>query len=144
MKKTLLTLAFALTTLCASAFDFDGINLNASLTKITQEIAKRGYVYDESRDCLKGNCRGTEIYMSFNSVDVTEKGKLGQLIIEVPNKDAAVAFEHIKGALNVIYHVVAEDATASVYAVDTDDTQLVLTHKADAIIYTYNTPFYKK
>lgn len=144
MKKTLLTIALAFTTLCASAFDFDGINLSGSFTKITQEIAKRGYVYDESRDCLKGNCRGTEIYMSFNATDVTETGKLGQLIIEVPFKDADVAFENVKSALNVIYHVVAEDVTASVYAVDTDDTQLVLTRKADALIFTYNTPYYKK
>lgn len=144
MKKIMLTLAMTLTAICANAFDFDGISLSENAAKISKEISKRGYVYDDSRDCLKGNCRGTEIYLSLNTSDVTEKGKLGQLIIEIPNNDANAGFDHIRSAFNVIYHVVAEGNGVSTYAVDTDGTQLVITKKEGAIILTYNTPYYQR
>lgn len=49
MKKLFVVLAAMVMTLSASAFEFDGINLNASVNKISAEIAKRGYSYDETK-----------------------------------------------------------------------------------------------
>ena len=72
MKKLFVVLAAMVMTLSASAFDFDGINLNASVNKISSAIAKRGYVYDDKSDAFTGLCRGTQIYMSMNWKDVKE------------------------------------------------------------------------
>ena len=73
MKKLFVVLAAMVMTLSASAFEFDGINLNASVNKISAEIAKRGYTYDEDKDAFTGLCRGTEIYLSLNWKDVKEE-----------------------------------------------------------------------
>jgi hypothetical protein len=142
MKKLFVVLAAMVMTLSASAFDFDGINLNASVNKISSAIAKRGYVYDDKSDAFTGLCRGTQIYMSMNWKDVKEAGKLGQLIVDVPMKEEN-AFAVVSKMLNVIYHV-AEGHKANVYSVDEDGTTLEV-HKSDkGVRLVYNTPYYKK
>jgi hypothetical protein len=142
MKKLFVVLAAMVMTLSASAFDFDGINLNASVNKISSAIAKRGYVYDDKSDAFTGLCRGTQIYMSMNWKDVKEAGKLGQLIVDVPMKEEN-AFTVVSKMLNVIYHV-AEGHKANVYSVDEDGTTLEV-HKSDkGVRLVYNTPYYKK
>jgi hypothetical protein len=142
MKKLFVVLAAMVMTLSASAFDFDGINLNASVNKISSAIAKRGYVYDDKSDAFTGLCRGTQIYMSMNWKDVKEAGKLGQLIVDVPMKEEN-AFVVVSKMLNVIYHV-AEGHKANVYSVDEDGTTLEV-HKSDkGVRLVYNTPYYKK
>lgn len=142
MKKLFVVLAAMVMTLSASAFDFDGINLNASVNKISSAIAKRGYVYDDQSDAFTGLCRGTQIYMSMNWKDVKEAGKLGQLIVDVPMKEEH-AFAIVSKMLNVIYHV-AEGHKSNVYSVSEDGTTLEVHKSAKGVRLVYNTPYYKK
>ena len=142
MKKILFAL-FAMVSMTASAHVFDGIDLNQSYLKITREIATKGYIYDETKDCLKGNCQGTEIYLSFNLTDTKEKNKIGQLIVDIPMKNAT-AFEDAAMIFNVIYHVTNNAASQKTYSVDTDGTTMDLIKTADGIKLVYSTPNYKK
>lgn len=142
MKKLFVVLAAMVMTLSASAFDFDGINLNASVNKISAEIAKRGYVYDEQSDAFTGLCKGTQIYMSMNWKNVKEAGKLGQLIVDVPMKEQN-AMDIIVKMFNVIYHA-ADNGKANVYDVSSDGTTLEVQSSSKGIRLIYNTPYYKK
>lgn len=142
MKKLFVVLAAMVMTLSASAFDFDGISLNASVNKISAEIAKRGYVYDEASDAFTGMCQGTQIYMSMNWKDVKEAGKLGQLIVDVPMKEQN-ALSIVTKMFNVIYHT-AEGGKANVYSVSNDGTTLEVQSSSKGIRLVYSTPFYKK
>jgi len=142
MKKFFLSLAVMLTSISAFAFEFDGINLNDDAIKVTRAISTKNYVTDPVRNCLKGNCQGNEIYLSFNLEDVTTKGKVGQLIVDVPMKNAE-AYDNCIGLLNVIYHQVSKDDSGIVYAVDKDGTTLLLQKSSEGVKLTYNTPFYK-
>ncbi len=145
MKKLFVMLAMMLAT-CGNigAFDFDGINLNLPFIKVAQEISKRGYAYDSERNCLKGVCQGTEIYLSFNYVDVKKKGMVGQLFVEIPMKDATEALQHVTELFNVIYHQVEQTPGIISYEVDKDGTLLHLSQKDGALLLTYNTPYYKE
>ena len=77
MKKFIFALVSLMMSISASAFDFDGIDLNGNAVEITRQIGMKGYVYDDTRDCLRGECKGNEIYLSINYNDVTEKNKIG-------------------------------------------------------------------
>lgn len=140
MKKLFILMAMMFTAFVANAFEFDGIDLNLPYGTVAQEISKRGYVYDSERNCLKGNCQGTEIFLSFNYIDVTKKNQVGQLIVEIPMENTAEALKSTASLFNVVYHLVAPNT----YEVSKDGTQLVLSQKGNSIILTYNTPFYKK
>ena len=48
MKKMFLSLTALLMCLSASAFEFDGIDLNGSFVEITRQISQKGYVYDDT------------------------------------------------------------------------------------------------
>ena len=144
MKKLFVMLAMLMASFAsARAFDFDGIDLNQPFMKVAQEISKRGYAYDSDRNCLKGICKGTEIYLSFNYVDVKKKGMVGQLIVEIPMKNAGEALHNVTELFNVIYHQVEQTPGIVSYEVDKDGTLLHLSQKDGSIILTYNTPYYK-
>jgi hypothetical protein len=142
MKKLFVVLAAMVMTLSASAFEFDGINLNASVNKISAEIAKRGYTYDESSDAFTGMCRGNQIYMSLNWKNSKEAGKLGQLIVEVPMSEEN-AYSVVTKIMNVLYHP-AKGSKGNVYTVDEDGTTLEVSLGKRGIHLVYNTPYYKK
>lgn len=142
MKKLFVVMAAMVMTLSASAFEFDGIDLNARVNKITSEIAKRGYAYDENADAFTGLCRGTQIAMKLNWKDVSEAGKLGQLIVDVPMNEQN-ALNVVTKMFNVIYHV-AEGGKANVYNLSSDGTTLEVVSTANGVRLIYNTPFYKK
>lgn len=145
MKKIFLVFALFIASFSgAMAFEFDGINLNDTYHKVSQEISKRGYVYDEQRNCLKGNCQGTEIYLTINYQDVTDAGYVGQLIVEVPIKNTKYAVEHMAALLNVIYHQISRTDNTVTYDVDPDGTTMVVSQKGGSVFLTYNTPHYKK
>lgn len=145
MKKIILTIALFVASFCsAMAFEFDGINLNSTYHKVSQEISKRGYIYDEQRNCLKGNCFGTEIYLTINYQDVSEPGYVGQLIVEIPIKNTKYAIEHMAALLNVIYHQVDSSSNSVTYDVDPDGTRLVVSQNGGSVFLTYNTPRYVK
>lgn len=139
MKKLFLLMAMMLTAFCANAFDFDGIDLNSTYANVAQEISKRGYAYDSERNCLKGNCQGTEIYLSFNYIDVTKKNQVGQLIVEIPMQNTDEALKNVCTLFNVVYHLVAPNT----YEVSKDGTKLIVNKKGNSIILTYNTQYYK-
>ena len=144
MKKLLSIAIMFLSALGCQAFDFDGISLNNSYYKVAQEISKRGYAYDEGRNCLKGNCQGTEIYLSINYHDVKKKGKVGQLIVEVPIQNEENALSHAISLFNVVYHQApSQDGTIS-YLLDKDGTTLQVTQRGSSLFLTYNTPYYSK
>lgn len=142
MKKLFVAMVAMVMTLSASAFDFDGINLNASVNKISAEIAKRGYTYDEDADAFTGMCRGTKISLTLNWKNVKESGKLGQLIVDVPMQEEN-AFAIVSKMLNVLYHPV-KGGKGNVYAVSEDGTTLEVTLSQTGICLVYNTPYYKK
>lgn len=143
MKKFIVALAAMVMTLSASAFEFDGINLNASVNKISNEIAKRGYTYDEATDAFTGMCRGNQIFLTLNWKNVKETGKLGQLIVEVPMSEEN-AYSVVVKILNVLYHPAKGAKGDNVYAVDEDGTTLEVSLGKRGIHLVYNTPFYKK
>lgn len=142
MKKVFLALMGIMMSLCANAFEFDGIELNGNVVEVTRQISAKGYIYDDAKDCLKGVCQGTEIYLSINYADVTEKNRIGQLIVDVPmpEKDA---LNIVAKTFNVVYHQTAKTADSYSYAVSTDGTSLIVSKTKDGIRLTYNTPYYK-
>lgn len=142
MKKIIFAFIAMMVTMGASAFDFDGINLNASVNKITAEIAKRGYSYDEESDAFTGLCQGTKIFVKLNWKNVKESGKLGQLIVDIPMDDKN-AVATITKTFNVIYHV-AEGGKANVYNVSADGTTVEVLSVNGGVRLVYNTPYYKK
>lgn len=140
MKKLLISLVALVMSISASAFEFDGIDLNGSMLSITRNISLRGYVNDDANQCLKGNCQGKEIYLSFNFEDVNQKGKLGQLIVDIPMADAN-AINTVKETFNVIYHLV--DGDSSTYLVDNDGTTVTVSNNGKNVRLVYSTPYYK-
>jgi len=124
------------------AYEFDGINLNDESIKVTRQVAKRGYVTDPERGCFKGNCKGKEIYLSFDFDNVTEKNHVGALMIDVPMKHAE-AYENCVELLNVIYHQDAETAEGVKYIVDEDGTVMILSKTNEGIRLTYLTSYHK-
>ena len=143
MKKLFITLTLMLTAFAANAFEFDGIDLNTQYSKVAREISARGYAYDANRNCLKGNCQGTEIYLSINYIDVTKKRMVGQLIVEIPMQNSQQSFAGVTTLLNVIYHQIDKDEHSITYQADKDGTQLVVSQKGESVFLTYNTPYYK-
>lgn len=143
MKKIFLALTALIMSIGAHAFDFDGIDLNGNVVEITRQISAKGYVYDETKDCLKGNCQGTEIYLSINYQDVKQKNKIGQLTVDIPMKSKDPLAD-IATTFNVIYHLVSAENGAYLYSIGNDGTTLVLSKTGDGIRLTYNTPYYKK
>lgn len=143
MKRTLLCLATACMaffgTTTASAYEFDGIDLNAPQQTVTRAISTKGYVYNQEKNCLVGDCQGTQIYLSLNLYDVTETGHVGQLIVDIPVKDAASAIT----IFDVIYHQTANENGKITYAVANDGTTMTLTKTNEGIRIVYNTPYYK-
>lgn len=142
MKKFFLAMVALVMSISANAFQFDGIDLNGSVAEITRQISSKGYSFDESRNCLVGKCQGTEIYLSFNYVDVTKQGRLGQLIVDVPMSEAD-ALEVISKTFNVVYHQIAKGENSYSYSVSEDGTVLIVSKIANGIRLTYNTPYYK-
>lgn len=144
MKKIALIVSIMLLPLFANAFEFDGIDLNGTYTKIIQEISKRGYTYNHERNCLQGDCRGVHIYLSANYIDVSQPGKLGQLIVDVPTEDKSETVEkYYLQLLNVLYHQVDNKDGIPTYLVDKDGTQLTVQVIEGFVRLTYNTPHYK-
>lgn len=143
MKKFVLLLISMIACINAYAFKFDGIDLNGSVGEITRAISMKHYVAAPERpNSLTGLCQGTKIYLSFNLDDVTTKGKVGQLIVDVPNNDATAYLNNAQ-LLNVIYHQVSASEAGYIYSVDEDGTTLLLSKTEDGYRLTYNTPFYK-
>lgn len=146
MKKILLSFVAAcmamLAPVNANAYEFDGIDLNAPQQQVTKEISMKGYIYDQSKNCLVGMCQGKEIALSLNLDEVTEKGHVGQLIVTIPMDNEA----EIKGAMtafNVIYHKTSEVNGVTNYAVANDGTTMAMIRTAKGIQLTYSTPYYR-
>lgn len=142
MKKLLFIATMLLMSIGASAFDFDGINLNGNVIEVTRQISQKGYAYDAEKDCLVGVCQGTEIYLSINYRDVNKDNKIGQLIVEVPMTEKN-ALDIISKTFNVVYHQVSNANNEYVYQVSEDGTKLIVSATAKGVKLTYNTPYYK-
>lgn len=143
MKKLFLALVALVMSCTASAFEFDGIELNHNAVEVTRQISARGYIYDTEKDCLKGNCQGTEIYMSVNYRDTKQKNKIGQLIVDVPmaEPNAMTVVSHM---FNVVYHQISHTSDTYTYQASEDGTTLVVSAIPGGIRLTYNTPYYQK
>lgn len=144
MKKLLtsfvaLCMAFFASTTNASAYEFDGIDLNAPQQQVTREISSKGYIYDQEKNCLVGSCQGTEIRLSLNLFDVTESGRVGQLIVDIPLQD----FNTTATIFNVIYHQTSAVKDSIAYSVANDGTTMTLNKTKEGIRLIYNTPYYK-
>lgn len=126
----------------ANAYEFDGIDLNAPQQQVTREISTKGYTYDTQKNCLVGNCQGTEISLSLNLYDVTESGRVGQLIVDIPfsEKNSVTTATTL---FNIIYHQISSSNGVTTYAVSNDGTTMNLTTTKTGIRLVYNTPYYK-
>jgi len=142
MKKVLVLLFGLLLSTNMFAYVFDGIDLNEESIKVTRQVAKRGYVTDPERGCFKGNCKGKEIFLSFDFENVTEKNHVGALMIDVPMKHAE-AYENCVELLNVVYHQDSVTAEGVKYIVDNDGTVMLLSKTSEGIRLTYYTSFHK-
>jgi len=143
MKKFALLMLSFFACINTFAFDFDGINLNGTFTEISRAISKKNYVTTPDRpEALTGLCQGTKIYLTFDRENVTEKGHIGKLTVEIPNNDAD-AFVNNAQLLNVIYHQIDNTEAGYLYSVDQDGTQLLLSRAEGVILLTYITPYYK-
>lgn len=142
MKKLFILIFGLLVSSNLFAYEFDGINLNEEVIKVTRQVAKRGYVTDPERGCFKGNCKGKEIYLSFDFENVTETNHVGALMIDVPMKHTD-SYENCIELLNVVYHQESESAEGVRYVVDNDGTVMLLSKTADGIRLTYFTSYHK-
>lgn len=145
MKRLIVVFTLMLSSICAGAFEFDGINLNDPHYKVAREISAKGYTYNHERNCLEGVCHGVKLYLSTNYIDVSKGGMVGQLIVNIPlDGDKKTQFDEVTTIFNVIYHQVAAENGTFTYEVDKDGTQLMLSHSDEFITLTYNTPYYSK
>ena len=143
MKKFFLAVMALFLSFTANAFEFDGIDLNGSVADITKQVSAKGYVFDQEKNALKGNCQGTEIFLTFNYVDVKTQGKIGQFIVDIPMKESN-AFDVMTKTFSVIYHLIGKSANGGLqYSVSTDGTTLCVTKVSGGVRLTYNTPNYK-
>lgn len=142
MKKLFIAMVALVMSVSANAFEFDGIDLNASMLSITRNISMRGYVNDEANGGLKGNCQGQDVYLRFNFTDVSQKGKCGQLFVDVPMKQKD-ALDVVKNTFNVIYHQIDPVNGQTTYLVDNDGTTVTIEANTYGVRFTYTTPYYK-
>ena len=143
MKKLFIAVMTLFMSISANAFEFDGIDLNGNVADVTKQVSAKGYAFDQERNALKGNCQGTEIYLTFNYVDVTESSKIGQLVVDIPMAEAD-ALEVISKTFNVIYHQIGKCDKGICYSVSADGTTVTVSKISGGVRLTYNTSYYKK
>lgn len=126
----------------ANAFEFDGIDLNGNIADITKQVSAKGYAFDDVKNGLVGNCQGTDILLRFNYEKVSQQGKLGQLVVEIPMSEPN-SLDIIVKTFNVVYHIKDKADNRYTYVVSNDGTTLTVSKKNDVVLLTYNTPYYK-
>lgn len=142
MKKIFFAVIALILSLNANAFEFDGIDLNGNISDITKQVSAKGYAFDDVKNGLVGNCQGTDILLRFNYEHVSQQGKLGQLIVEIPMSEPN-ALDVIVKTFNVVYHLKEKQENRFTYVVSNDGTTVTVS-KINSLIYlTYNTPYYK-
>ena len=142
MKKIFFAVFALVMSINANAFEFDGIDLNGNIADITKQVSAKGYAFDEAKNGLVGNCQGTDILLRFNYENVSQQGKLGQLIVEIPMSEPN-SLDVIVKTFNVVYHLKEKADNRFTYVVSNDGTTLTVSKKNDVVLLTYNTPYYK-
>ena len=142
MKKIFFAVSALVMSLKANAFEFDGIDLNGNIADITKQVSVKGYAFDEAKNGLVGNCQGTDILLRFNYENVSQQGKLGQLIVEIPMSEPN-SLDVIVKTFNVVYHIKDKADNRYTYVVSNDGTTLTVSKKNDVVLLTYNTPYYE-
>ena len=142
MKKIFFAVFALVMSINANAFEFDGIDLNGNIADITKQVSAKGYAFDEAKNGLVGNCQGTDILLRFNYEKVSQQGKLGQLIVEIPMSEPN-SLDVIVKTFNVVYHIKDKADNRYTYVVSNDGTTLTVSKKNDVVVLTYNTPYYK-
>ena len=142
MKKIFFAVFALVMSINANAFEFDGIDLNGNIGDITKQVSAKGYAFDDVKNGLVGNCQGTDILLRFNYENVSQQGKLGQLIVEIPMSEPN-SLDVIVKTFNVVYHLKEKADNRFTYVVSNDGTTLTVSKKNDVVLLTYNTPDYK-
>ena len=142
MKKFFFAVFALVMSINANAFEFDGIDLNGNIGDITKQVSAKGYAFDDVKNGLVGNCQGTDILLRFNYENVSQQGKLGQLIVEIPMSEPN-SLDVIVKTFNVVYHLKEKADNRFTYVVSNDGTTLTVSKKNDVVLLTYNTPYYK-
>ena len=142
MKKIFFAVFALVMSINANAFEFDGIDLNGNIADITKQVSAKGYAFDDVKNGLVGNCQGTDILLLFNYENVSQQGKLGQLIVEIPMSEPN-SLDVIVKTFNVVYHLKEKADNRFTYVVSNDGTTLTVSKKNDVVLLTYNTPYYK-
>lgn len=143
MRKIFIMMALALVSVAASAFEFDGIDLNGSLKNISMQIAQKGYVTDPETATMTGECGGVNLIISLKYDKVTEEGKLGQFIVDIPMDNPAAA-QIVASTFAVIYHSLPSKADTKLFQVSNDGTTAEVAATKNGVRLTYTTPYYKK
>ena len=142
MKKIFFAVFALVMSINANAFEFEGIDLNGNIGDITKLVSAKGYAFDDVKNGLVGNCQGTDILLRFNYENVSQQGKLGQLIVEIPMSEPN-SLDVIVKTFNVVYHLKEKADNRFTYVVSNDGTTLTVSKKNDVVLLTYNTPYYK-
>jgi hypothetical protein len=142
MKKIFFAVFALVMSINANAFEFDGIDLNGNIGDITKQVSAKGYAFDDVKNGVVGNCQGTDILLRFNYENVSQQGKLGQLIVEIPMSEPN-SLDVIVKTFNVVYHLKEKADNRFTYVVSNDGTTLTVSKKNDVVLLTYNTPYYK-
>jgi len=142
MKKIFFAVFALVMSINANAFEFDGIDLNGNIGDITKQVSAKGYAFDDVKNGLVGNCQGTDILLRFNYEKVSQQGKLGQLIVEIPMSEPN-SLDVIVKTFNVVYHLKEKADNRFTYVVSNDGTTLTVSKKNDVVLLTCNTPYYK-
>jgi hypothetical protein len=142
MKKFFFAVFALVMSINANAFEFDGIDLNGNIGDISKQVSAKGYAFDDVKNGLVGNCQGTDILLRFNYENVSQQGKLGQLIVEIPMSEPN-SLDVIVKTFNVVYHLKEKADNRFTYVVSNDGTTLTVSKKNDVVLLTYNTPYYK-
>lgn len=131
MHNRLSSLTLATLVACtANAIEFDGINLNGNAVEITRQFSDKGYAYSFDYDCLKGNYKGSEIFVTLDKDNVRQINRLGQLIVEIPESET-VTLESVEKEY---------EALASC----PDGTKVTVSKGDIGIKVVFTTPYYKE
>ena len=143
MKKILIMMAFALMSIAAIAFEFDGIDLNGNVVDISKKVAQKGYVFDPESGRLTGNCAGIQLYISMEYDNVTEPGKLGRFIVDIPMNNPS-AVQIVASTFAVIYHSLPSKADSKEFLVSNDGTVASVQAINNGVRLVYTTPYCQK
>lgn len=142
MKKFLVIAACTLASVAAQAYDFDGIDLNGRVIDISKQLAHKGYIYDAETGRLSSNGGGQATYITLEYDRVTQAGRLGRLIVDMPMSDPS-APQVVATTFAVLYSALPSQPDKPKYQVAADGTTATIQPTDNGVRIVYTTPYYE-